>query len=180
MAIHSEVQIPVFPAFSSQPEWRGLMHNTYFAPSTPGTAESEARGARYLAVLRFTNYVSDELSGDPFILLSEFCFSRTSAPRYGTLSRNVRGRKKGSGLICSSSQKSESDLTLPFFSASFQCQGYEPCHPGLYECYRPPSIMANFRVDSSLSIAVIKPPPPPSPSPPGYRRRRGERQDAWI
>jgi hypothetical protein len=33
--------------------------------------------------------------------------------------------------------------------------------------------MANFRVDSSLSIAVIEPPHPPSPSPPKYRRRRG-------
>jgi len=42
----------------------------------------------------------------------------------------------------------------------FQCQGYEPCHPGLYECYHPPAIIVNFRVDSRLSIAVIEPPHP--------------------
>jgi hypothetical protein len=84
MAFYFERQIPVFPAFSSQPEWRGLMLNTHFAHSPPGTAEYGARGARYLAVLRFTNYVSDERSGNPFILLSEFCFLRTSAPKYGT------------------------------------------------------------------------------------------------
>ncbi len=44
MAFYSERLIPVFPAFSPQPEWRGLMINTYFAPSTPGTAESEGEG----------------------------------------------------------------------------------------------------------------------------------------
>ncbi len=66
------------------------MLKTHFAPSPPSTAEYRARGARFLAVLRFSITVSDELSGDPFILLSEFCFFRTYARRYGTLSRNVR------------------------------------------------------------------------------------------
>ena len=47
MAIYSERLIPVFPL---RRKGRGLMLNTHFAPSPPGTAEYRARGARFLAV----------------------------------------------------------------------------------------------------------------------------------
>lgn len=67
------------------------MLNTHFAPSPqvqPSTGREELGFSQCCASTSML--VSDELRGDPFILLSEFCFLRTSAPKGGMLARNGR------------------------------------------------------------------------------------------